>query len=466
MNMPRSVGRVCLGLVDHLRNTDALRLHREYLDSQWLPPETIARAQQEGLRRLLEHASRHVPYYREYFRENGLDPADFRSPADLRRLPIVDKQVIKARPKDFLAENMAEFQPHRKSTGGSSGDTLAYYLDRRSRSAHWASMYRAWSVGGWQPGDAMVHLGGTSILPSAQSLKRWLYVRLNNWTPFSAFEISEENMDRWLERMRRSGVRFMYGYASSVYLLARRALDRNFRDVRLRAVFTSAEPLYPACREAIERAFSCVALDTYGANDGGGFAFDCGHGRGLHCVSERAVLEIVTDDGAPAAEGEAGDILSTDLLNYAMPFIRYRVGDVAAVSGESCPCGRGLPLLRSIQGRSHDYVATPTGERVHGEYFAHLVRGLEWVRQFCVVQESPEELVFNLKTGADRPERGLQAIQDVLERKFPGMRVRVVLTETMPQAASGKHRFVINNARSGEAGAWRTAPALREGETA
>lgn len=441
---PDFVNMAAIRLVDRFRDTDALNVYREYLHTQWSSPAIHRAYQITALKKLIAHAYTNTVYYRELFDREGLTPADFTALDSLSMLPILEKDTIRARQEDFIAKNMGQFSPKKKATGGSTGTPLSYFMDRDARSSHWATMYRQWHTGGWRPGTMLVYLGGSSIFPAANDVKRWVYVRLNNWKALSSFDMTEENMAKWLHMIRESKIRYMHSYASSANLLATFAEANGMRDFQLKSVFTSAESLLPRHRETIERVFRCEVFDLYGANDGGGFAFECEEHLGLHAVSERAIMEVIDTRGDPVASGETGELITTDLLNYSMPFIRYRVGDMASKKPKDCPCGRGLPLFSPIQGRSHDFVLTKKGAKVHGEFFAHLLRNRQWVDQFSVVQEENGDIVLLIRTMSRELPDEAKEIQGVLKQKFEGSNVSLQPALEMPVASSGKHRFVIN----------------------
>jgi phenylacetate-CoA ligase len=306
-------------------------------------------------------------------------------------------------------------------------------------------MYRQWSIAGWQPGDKLIYLGGSSLYPSLHALGKWFYIKLNNWILLSAFQMSDDNMKKWIIKIKQLNVKFMHAYASSAYLFAKFVEDQGITDISFKAVVTSAEPLYSEYRDTIERAFSTEVYDLYGAVDGGGFAYECEQHSGLHCAFENSLIEVLKEDGNLAGPGEDGEIIATDLFNYAMPFIRYRVGDIATVDSSLCKCGRESPLLKNIKGRSHDFVTTRDGRNVHGEYFAHLFRGADWISQFYVVQESETELLIYLKPEKWPSPNQIGFIENTMKRNFSGMKIDIKLTENIPTTKGGKFRYVIRS---------------------
>lgn len=442
--MIKSLNKLKLRLVDILRKTDALKLYEEFSETQWLTKKEISQIRWQRLKDLLNHAYVNVFYYRKLFDTNGIKPNDIRSIEDFRKIPILTKDIIRANQDDMLSKNKGVFQPLKKASGGSTGHPLIYYMDRRSWSAKWAIVYRLWNNEGWTPGDRVVLLAGTSLYPSIHGIKKWFYVKLNNWLILSAFNMSEINMKIWVDKIRRFDAKFMHGYPSSIYLFAKFLEDIDIKDISFQAVFTTAEPLMPKYRDTIERVFSCEVFDLYGANDGGGFSFECKEHNGLHCASESCMIEVIKEDGSVAGDGEPGEIVSTDLFNYAMPFIRYKVGDIGTVDSKPCKCGRGLLLLKEIKGRSHDFLTTKDGQKVHGEFFGHLFRGIACIRQFYVVQESECELSIYIKPNIVPSANELRWIENVVQRKFDGMDINIHLTESTPVTASGKFKYIVN----------------------
>jgi phenylacetate-CoA ligase len=444
MGLERVVRVGGLRLVDLIRKTDALSMYREFLDGEQRTPAEVEREQVRKVRELLVHAAAQVPHYTQLFRDLHFDPQDVRSLKDLRALPIVTKAEMRNAGDRFVAKNAGAFEPSHRSSSGTTGEPFSYLLSRQARSAQWASMYRQWNIGGWEPGDPIVYLGGTSLFPSIHAVGRWVYEHLNSWLALSAFDMRPESMDRWLGEIRRRGIRFMHAYPSSAHILATRALKTGVT-MKFDAVITSAEVLHPHQRARIEEAFCCKVFDFYGANDGGAFAFECEQHAGLHGVAERAVIEIVRDDGSPAPDGEVGRVISTDLLNFAMPFIRYDAGDRAAMDPAGCCCGRGTPTLAHIAGRSNDYVRTPTGRRIHSGFFSYLVRGKPWVDQFQVVQESPTALIMYVKPRDGFPETDIPRIQEALAAGCEQMTVTVTVCDSIPAAPNGKYQYIVNH---------------------
>lgn len=434
-----------LFLVDYFRKTDALKMYQEFLKTQWLSREELFQIQWIKIKNLVNHAYNNVPYYHNLFDKMRLKPFDIRTIEDFRKIPILTKDIIRRNYNNILANNKFIFQPRKKKTGGSTGNTLRFYIDRKSHSALWAFMYRSWNIGSWNPGEKIIFLGGGSLYSSTNEFRKMIYRKLNNWLFLSAFDSNEQNMWKWIKKIKKFRAKYMYAYASSAYLFANFLENNGIRDISFKSVFTTAEVLYPKFRQVIEKVFSCEVFDTYGGVDGAGYAFECKEHNGLHIVVENSYLEILNESNNIVKDGEEGEVVSTDLYNYAMPFIRYRVGDIATFTSNSCMCGRGLPLLRNIKGRSCDFIISKNGTKVHGEYFSHLFEEVAWISQFYVVQNSKEEILIYLKIDNNYSEREFKKLRRIMKNKFADMEIKIILTEKIPMMPSGKFKFVENN---------------------
>lgn len=431
-----------VALLDRVRGLDAWARYRDYLQSQWDPPEVRWRMQEQKLRQLLTAAAS-VPFYR--------GRVDARLAADpnsdpwqlLGAQPILTRAAARTSAAALLTEDAhARSTARRKATGGSTGEPLRYYLSPEAQSAQWAHLWRAWNAAGYAPGQALGIVAGRSLL-AGDGVRRHVYNRLQNWSTLDAFALSESAMARFARTLRSRRVRFLYGYASALETFAR-WLEATHTHLSLQAVFTTAEQLLPAARTAIETGTGTRVFDTYGANDGGISAFECEAHNGLHLGAERCWVEIVREDGTPAEPGEVGRILSTDLNNHAFPFLRYEVGDLAAMVADPCACGRTLARLTQLSGRLSDVIVLADGRRVHGELFSHFFRPDETVRRYQAIQTSRLAVEVRLSVGRPRSEQELAHLRARLAALLPGLDVSLRLTEEFIRTDAGKVPLVVS----------------------
>jgi phenylacetate-CoA ligase len=255
--------------------------------------------------------------------------------------------------------------------------------------------------------------------------------------------MSEANLDRFIERIQSRRPKMLFGYPSALAYIARHAERRGVRldGLGIRVAFVTSESLYDHQRRQIERAFGCRVANGYGGRDAGFIAHECPEGS-LHIASEDLIVELVDSEGRVVPAGELGEIVVTHLATRDFPFLRYRTGDVG-VRGEPCPCGRGLPTLREIKGRSTDFVVARDGTVLHGLALIYVVRDLPGIRTFTIVQESLERTRVSIVPEAGFDERARATIREGIKARLGrDVTVDVDIVESIAAERSGKHRYV------------------------
>jgi phenylacetate-CoA ligase len=429
---------------------DAGRYYAELGQTQWLPAEAIRRLQLERLRRLLDHAYHHVSYYREQWQALGFHPASLRSLEDLRELPILDREELRTSLYfGLLSDNHRKRAILRISTSGSTGEPLTVYVDRRQLELRWAATLRSMEWTGYRFGDRHARLwhhtiGMTPSQVVREQLDSWLCRRL--FVP--AFDMDDRILARTVARLRRFGPVLIDGYAESLHLLSTYLREHGGAErLGLRGVITSAQTLPEAGRQAIEEAFGCRVFDKYGSREFSGIAYECEAHAGRHVVAENCVVEILVD-GRPARPGETGEVVVTDLNNFCVPLIRYRLGDRAEAFDENsrCACGRGLPRIGRIEGRIQAMILGSHGRYVPGSLFLHVMKDYDFaVRQFQVVQERHGALRLRIVKGLRYSDEVLDEILRVL-RRYVGsrMEIEVEFVSAIPLTRAGKRLSCIN----------------------
>ena len=431
-------------LQERLKRHDTVRVRRQLEASQWWPAEQLGAWQLERLRRLLREAALHVPYYRQRFDEIGFRPDSLTSVADLARLPTLTKADIRAH-ADALRHEQAR-PLTRLTTGGSSGQPLAFLVGNERISHDVAAKWRATRWFGVDIGDPEVVVWGSPIELGSQDRLRQLRDKLMRSTLLSAFDMTEQNLDAYLRTIRRVRPRMLFGYPYSLAHVARHALLRGVAmdDLGIRAAFVTSEFLYPHQREVIAKVFGCAVANGYGGRDAGFIAHECEAG-GMHITAEDIVVETLDAQGQPTAPGQAGEVTVTHLATRDYPFIRYRTGDIAVLDDRPCRCGRALPLLREIQGRTNDFLIAANGTPIPCGAFTYLVRELSGVESFKVVQESLALTRIALATGVGFDSTAVPALVDGFKRRLGAdVTVEVELVDTIPPEKSGKFRYIVS----------------------
>jgi phenylacetate-CoA ligase len=414
--------------------------------SQWWSEDELREWQKKKLQDLLRHAYANVPYYRRMFNKQGISPENVRDPDDLKILPVLTKDMIRADFKDFMSNDIGKRRAVLNSTAGSTGTPFKYYSDMDAFSMSWAATFRAWTWAGYRLGDKRVTFGGSSLVPNAgASLVQGIRDRLERNRRLSSFGISDRVLSEYVELIHGYRAPFLRGYASSIYELALFVKRQGISYIRPKAVFTTAEMLLPRYREVIEEQFGCRVFDNWGCNDGGGNACECEKHSGFHSAAERSIIEFVNSESSGDGSGE---IVLTDLHNYSMPFIRYLNGDVGTPSSDKCPCGRSLPLLKSINGRANTFVTTPEGKRFHGAYFSHIFYELSSFTQFQVIQKSSDHWIIRVvpipAVDSLTQQKDIEKLKKTIAQSSQRVNVEVQVVDAVPTSKAGKWRYIVN----------------------
>jgi phenylacetate-CoA ligase len=461
--MPPWVARnIIYALHEQVVGRPTYRVLREMEASQWWPAEALERLQVRKLRSLLLHAWDRCPGHRRRIAGAGLDRADLGRIRleDLPALPLLDKATIRES-LDGLVDRGVPGGARRYTTGGSTGEPLTFYFDRRRQAHDQAARMLTHAWFDFRFGEREVYLWGAPAELSKQDLLRALRDRLTNQLLLNAFAMSASSMAVYLDRIRRYRPACLFGYPSSLALLAEFALRRDgpVRLPGLKAVFVTGEKLYPHQREILREAFLVPVADCLGARDAGFLSHECPAGS-MHLVPESVIVEAIDAAGRAVPPGESGELVVTHLENYAQPFIRYRTGDLGRLSAGTCPCGRGSPLMRVAEGRATDFLVRPDGAAVHALAVIYTLRELPGVRSFKVHQRSVDEVDVRLvrSPGYD-PGNDDRIVREIRGRLGGSVRVKVVAVDSLPPERSGKFRYVTSDV------AW-VVPALGGGTPA
>jgi phenylacetate-CoA ligase len=429
---------------ERLKGHATLAVRHQLETSQWWSREQIEALRLARLKSLLERAALKVPYYRDLFGRTGFDPAAVTSLADLTHLPMLTKADIRAHLEQLKATDAQGLV--RLNTGGSSGEPLIFFIGTERVSHDVAAKWRATRWWGVDIGDPEIVVWGSPIELGAQDRVRLLRDRIMRTRLLPAFEMSERKLDDFVAEIRAMRPKMLFGYPSSLSHIALHAEKRGIAmdGLGIKVAFVTSERLYDHQREAIERVFGCPVANGYGGRDAGFIAHQCPAG-GMHITAEDIIVEIVGDDGRVLPPGEAGEIVTTHLATGDFPFIRYRTGDVGTLDDRPCACGRGLPLLKEIQGRTTDFVLARDGTLMHGLALIYVVRDVPGVRQFKIVQESLDLTRVLLATDETFDEKAVAGIVEGLVRRLgAGVRVEVERVAEVPKEASGKYRYIVS----------------------
>lgn len=425
--------------------TSTLKKLKVLEKTQWWSAEQIRELQNEKLRALIKHVYENVPYYQRLFQERGLTDKDIQNVADLPKLPILTKDDIRQNFTDLIARDSRKRKPIPNATGGSTGEPLKFYIDMEVASIAWAGTLRGWEWAGYKLGDKRATLAGSSLVPdkppSLVDRLRWLGERNQ---PLSAVHLDEDRMASYAKKIASYKPGFLRGYPSAIYTFANYLKETGKNTVRIKAVFTTAEALLPQHREVIEGQFGCKVFDQYGCYDGGPQAMECSEHRGFHISAEKVIIEFVDKDMQPVPQGESGEIITTDLYNYTMPFIRYAVGDSGTLSREQCPCGRGLPLIESLEGRVTDIIVFGNGVTLSGPALTLVFKDCN-IKQYQVIQEAEDKLLIKVVKGEGYTEQDTNHFMNTIGAHIgQEIDIETRFVAEIPPTKAGKWKFIIS----------------------
>jgi phenylacetate-CoA ligase len=389
----------------------------------------------ETLSRRLVEAREHVPHYRGL----GL-PAD----ASLEDFPILEKRQVRSSEATFRDERFPVRELVEDHTSGSTGTPLDLWWSPDAV-RDWYALVHA-RMHAWYDlnlSDAWGMLGGQLIVPATVDRPPfWVWNAGMRQLYLSVYHLSPAHLPHYVRALERHRVRYLLGYPSALYELARGILNGAGSPPPMRVIFTNSEPLWPHQRAAVEAAFECPVVETYGMAEVVTAASQCPSG-GLHLWPEAGHLELL-EDGHAVPAGRSGEVIGTGLLNPAMPFIRYRVGDRAILkpTDASCPCGRRLPLLEAIEGRSDDVLRTPDGRTI-GRLDPVFKGGLPIV-EAQIVQDRLDHMWVRYVPEGARDTSVVEHIRREIEARMPGVQVDFDALTRIPRDARGKFRAVIS----------------------
>jgi len=401
---------------------------------QFAPLEEQRALQFSRLKALLVHAGRNVPYYRDLFAELHFDPAAIETCGDIRVLPVLTREIIQDNQDRLLVENPEAYGARRNSTGGSTGYALNFYQGTNYSVHVEASQWVSDMAAGRRMGAPTAYLwGAPRDIALAEGLKGRLHGLLRNERRFNSFDMGPARMHQYYRALQRFRPEVLIAYASSLYIFACFLRENSLRpDFPMVSIITSAEVLFDHIRETLEDVFQVPVFDRYGSREMAVIAYECEKHRGLHLHMADQYVELVGDDPIH----EPAEMIVTNLHNYSMPFIRYRIGDMAVLSRDSCTCGRG---------RITDTITTRRGELIHGAFFRHAFFGLPGVRNYQLVQETVDSYHLKVAPAEGFDPGVLRVVREKMLRALgEESNLKIEVVDRIPPSPSGKHLFIIS----------------------
>lgn len=406
-------------IIDALRGTNILSTLKKLREEQYLDSETLANLSQANYKELIEQIIPATQYYTNL----GSNMAS----------SILTKDLIRKNAAAFISKRYRR-KIFAKGTGGSTGAPLVYYTTNEAQSFMWAGILLSWETLGYQLGDKVAFVAGTSL--GKNDIKHRIFHQLMNVTTYSAYHLNEQDIKSYLRQIISSKTKIIYGYATAINRIAEFILKNHgvysFPD--LKGIVSTAEILSDKHRDNIEQAFSVKVHNQYGCNEAGISAFECDFGN-LHYINSATRIEFDHD----------GNVLATNLVNKAFPMIRYYTGDkFDIVENVSCPCKRGYPIIENFMGRTCDLVIDKQNKVTHSAFFNILFRDNKHIEQFQVLfNEHKLTLYLQIDTNMLSKEM-LMHYMDVIKNNMAFDEYALEINAPFMEAENAKHRFVIN----------------------
>ena len=443
--------KISYPLQDFLNHTSILKTHQFLNQSQFWDRNRILDYQFDKFLRLLHHAYRFVPYYRELLKKEKLDLKDIKEPGDITKIPVLTKKIVRQQHDKLIAENVNPGDFVTVVTGGTTGPPLKVLRDRQDTSFTWGAFYRWYNWMGIQPGDRITKIWGTPTVIN-KPFKRYFWSAVKNFyynrQHINSFNLNQGTLPSVVRRVNKFKPVLIRGYLSALIQMAEYVRDQNIKDFhRAKAISSTTETLFPSFRDLLERTFDTPLYDQYGCGECNSIAFDRNDGNGLYIAMEHALIEILDNDDMDAGYSE-GRLIMTNLDNFAMPFIRYENGDTACRGSREHASEVNLDLLKRISGRTADTILLKDGSRVHGVFFTDILNELftthpEFIHRFQVYQRVPGKIDFRIETTEPLGVHYEELLYQSLYQYFD--EVRISPAPILSSGATGKFRYIVSD---------------------
>ncbi len=406
---------------------------RQYRKEQWFSAEQLRDLQYNRLSNILEYARTKVSFYKNF-------PASLSDPfEDIKQFPILSKAKINENLDQLLTVPKEKLIA--ESSSGSSGLQGTVYMDRSAQASLRAMQLLWFEWSGYRIGDSILQTGMSLQRGFIKGMKDYLL----NTAYIPAFNLEPANLESILRVVGKNPRQYLFGYASSLYVLAQTAIDLGISTIKFKYAVSWGDKMFSHYREAIRRAFGCETLDLYGCSEGAMIAAQCPEGQ-FHLATNQCYIEVVDDEGQPVPDGNIGKVLATRLDNFAMPLIRYYVGDLVEMEPldhKRCDCGRQMPLLRRVIGRDTDIVVTRSGKRMIVHFFTAIFEHVAEICQFKVVQKNLDEMEIHFIRNGNFGQATIAKLENQihshLQERFP---IHWVEKHQISPTSSGKPQIV------------------------
>jgi phenylacetate-CoA ligase len=401
--------------------------------------EEIADYQLREIQRVIALAYEKTAGYRALYKSYGVSPSEIETLENVRRLPLVEKEMIR--------DNLGAFTTNRRAatyvtTGGSTGIPFGFFRDKVAFARELASKAHQYHRVGWREGDRQLVLRG---LPIKGPLPMQFYPRFNELR-CSSYHLVPGWMERYWQRALEYKPAWLRCYPSSGYLFARFLYEKQLRFPRLKGILCASENLYDFQKELMKGVFGARVFSDYGQYEMAVLAGFCEHEDTYHVLPQYGYAELIDREGKPVTTpGQIGEIVGTSFIMQATPFIRYRTRDLAVLKGWGCPsCGRPYQIWEKVEGRLQEFVITRAGRYISMTAINMHDNVFDLIKQFQFFQEERGKVIFRFIPRNSCTEAGVANMKERLMAKF-GDDVWLTMqpVKEIPPTPRGKHRFLV-----------------------
>ncbi len=413
-------------------------------ENEFLAAEDHNYRQSESVKRMLKHCANNVPYYQKLFRRIGFDPETFESLEDLRRIAVLEKKDVLKNPMEFVATNFKKSEMVTEETSGTSGSPLKVYWHKDFY--NW--IYALYETRMRRPAgvcikDRRANLTGKVLVPANQKKPPfWRYNLAEKQLYMSSYHLNPGNIPFYVEALQKFKPKYVIGYPGSIHPVAEYLINSKDKIPSVKSVISCSEYLLPETRSKIEKGFGCRVYNHYGSVEWVAALNECEMGN-MHISPEFGIIEIVNDDGEPVPAGRRGEMVCTGLLNYAMPFIRYRTGDIGSVKEGNCSCGRTLPLFEALEGRKMSFLTLPGGA-LAGSAALSTAFHAENIIESQMVQERTDSVTLKLVVTEGFTDNDREYLLSELKKRIAPLRINCERVDFIPCEKNGKKPWIIN----------------------
>jgi len=421
-----------------------LRYWKELERTQYLSEEVLRKRQWERFQSIIRYVYHNNRFYKKRFDEADVHHEDIKAPEDIINIPILTKEDIRRNTVKMISNCFSIDDLLKFKTGGSTGKPLEFYITEECSEMRNACARRHSRWTGWEAGEPIGALWGNPILP--KDIKSKLKNRLLTPTIcLDTMNVTEESVKQFAKEWEKVKPTLLFGHAHSIYMLAQYVQNLSISSIQPKGIISTSMMLLPHERKTIENVLGVKVFDRYGCEEVSLIAAECERHEGMHLNIEHLFIEFLREDGSHTSPGEPGKIIVTDLMNMAMPFIRYQVEDFGVSLDRKCSCGRGLPLMDKVTGRIADFLVKKDGTRVAGvSLIENTLTKISGIEQMQIVQEALDVINLNVVQGEDFDKNRQEELIRYFKNLF-GQEISITILpvkEIRPER-SGKYRFSI-----------------------